>query len=176
MNVLIYPVKCWPWPDKGWVLLPGDEASDRQHQLQTVRLSLHFTSRDGLITVVLQFVVVCMCCAGTVVREDGGCCTSWQLSIAALTSWSRLCWSSFRTPVRVQGCSIKVDNPLIHQTNHKSVTTSLKVYPWLSINPLPFFDPGIAKACEQNLRRTFQYGGRIQYPNSMELKAMLVSL
>lgn len=34
---------------------------------------------------------------------------------------------------------------------------------------------GIAKACEQNLRRTFQYGGRVQYPNSMELKAMLVS-
>ncbi|KAM9393773.1 unconventional myosin-XV-like [Pholidichthys leucotaenia] len=32
---------------------------------------------------------------------------------------------------------------------------------------------GIAKACEQNLRRTFQYGGRLQYPNSMELKAML---
>ncbi|TKS91706.1 Unconventional myosin-XV [Collichthys lucidus] len=32
---------------------------------------------------------------------------------------------------------------------------------------------GIANACEQNLRRTFQYGGRIQYPNSMELKAML---
>uniref|UniRef100_A0A3B5AAX9 MyTH4 domain-containing protein n=1 Tax=Stegastes partitus TaxID=144197 RepID=A0A3B5AAX9_9TELE len=32
---------------------------------------------------------------------------------------------------------------------------------------------GIAKACEQNLRRTFQYGGRVQYPNSMELKAML---
>ncbi|KAL6102536.1 myo15a [Pungitius sinensis] len=32
---------------------------------------------------------------------------------------------------------------------------------------------GVAKACEQNLRRTFQYGGRIQYPNSMELKAML---
>ncbi|XP_068560532.1 unconventional myosin-XV [Cebidichthys violaceus] len=32
---------------------------------------------------------------------------------------------------------------------------------------------GVAKACEQNLRRTFQYGGRLQYPNSMELKAML---
>uniref|UniRef100_A0A3Q4A9S9 MyTH4 domain-containing protein n=1 Tax=Mola mola TaxID=94237 RepID=A0A3Q4A9S9_MOLML len=32
---------------------------------------------------------------------------------------------------------------------------------------------GIAKACEQNLRRTFQYGGRIQYPTGMELKAML---
>nr|XP_046271328.1 unconventional myosin-XV isoform X3 [Scatophagus argus] len=32
---------------------------------------------------------------------------------------------------------------------------------------------GIAKACEQNLRRSFQYGGRTQYPNSMELKAML---
>ncbi|KAM3597250.1 uncharacterized protein V6R79_001885 [Siganus canaliculatus] len=32
---------------------------------------------------------------------------------------------------------------------------------------------GIAKACEQNLRRTFQYGGRLQYPNNMELKAMM---
>ncbi|CAL8265178.1 unnamed protein product [Gadus morhua 'NCC'] len=32
---------------------------------------------------------------------------------------------------------------------------------------------GIASACEQNLRRTFQYGGRIEFPNSMELKAML---
>uniref|UniRef100_A0A3B1J7Z1 MyTH4 domain-containing protein n=1 Tax=Astyanax mexicanus TaxID=7994 RepID=A0A3B1J7Z1_ASTMX len=32
---------------------------------------------------------------------------------------------------------------------------------------------GIAKACEQNLRKTFQYGGRIEYPNSMELKAMM---
>lgn len=34
---------------------------------------------------------------------------------------------------------------------------------------------GIAKASEQNLKRTFQYGGRAQYPNTMELKAMLVS-
>ncbi|XP_045076170.1 unconventional myosin-XV-like, partial [Coregonus clupeaformis] len=33
---------------------------------------------------------------------------------------------------------------------------------------------GIAKACEQNLRRTFQYGGRIEPPNSMELKAMML--
>ncbi|XP_036068960.1 unconventional myosin-XV [Oryzias melastigma] len=32
---------------------------------------------------------------------------------------------------------------------------------------------GIAKASEQNLKRTFQYGGRAQYPNTMELKAML---
>ncbi|XP_029603581.1 unconventional myosin-XV isoform X1 [Salmo trutta] len=32
---------------------------------------------------------------------------------------------------------------------------------------------GIAKACEQNLRKTFQYGGRVEHPNSMELKAML---
>lgn len=34
---------------------------------------------------------------------------------------------------------------------------------------------GIAKACEQNLKKTFQYGGRIIPPNSMELKAMMVS-
>uniref|UniRef100_A0A4W4EFG4 MyTH4 domain-containing protein n=1 Tax=Electrophorus electricus TaxID=8005 RepID=A0A4W4EFG4_ELEEL len=32
---------------------------------------------------------------------------------------------------------------------------------------------GIAKACEQNLRKTFQYGGRNKHPNSMELKAMM---
>ncbi|XP_058497652.1 unconventional myosin-XV-like [Solea solea] len=32
---------------------------------------------------------------------------------------------------------------------------------------------GIAKACEQNLKKTFQYGGRIVPPNNMELKAMM---
>ncbi|KAJ8345179.1 hypothetical protein SKAU_G00293720 [Synaphobranchus kaupii] len=32
---------------------------------------------------------------------------------------------------------------------------------------------GIAKACEQNLRKTFKYGGRVQFPTSMELKAMV---
>uniref|UniRef100_A0A672Z7S4 MyTH4 domain-containing protein n=1 Tax=Sphaeramia orbicularis TaxID=375764 RepID=A0A672Z7S4_9TELE len=32
---------------------------------------------------------------------------------------------------------------------------------------------GIAKACEQNLKKTFQYGGRVVSPNSMELKAMM---
>ncbi|KAI3353346.1 hypothetical protein L3Q82_019878 [Scortum barcoo] len=32
---------------------------------------------------------------------------------------------------------------------------------------------GIAKACEQNLKKTFQYGGRIVAPNTMELKAMM---
>ncbi|MEE6525806.1 hypothetical protein FKM82_026061, partial [Ascaphus truei] len=33
--------------------------------------------------------------------------------------------------------------------------------------------PGIAKACEQNLRKTLQYGGRSEYPSAMELKAMV---
>uniref|UniRef100_A0AAY5K6A4 MyTH4 domain-containing protein n=1 Tax=Esox lucius TaxID=8010 RepID=A0AAY5K6A4_ESOLU len=32
---------------------------------------------------------------------------------------------------------------------------------------------GIAKACEQNLRKTYQYGGRVVAPGNMELKAML---
>ncbi|XP_061840189.1 unconventional myosin-XV [Nerophis lumbriciformis] len=32
---------------------------------------------------------------------------------------------------------------------------------------------GIAKACEQNLKKTFQHGGRTVPPNNMELKAML---
>uniref|UniRef100_A0A671S2H3 Unconventional myosin-XV-like n=1 Tax=Sinocyclocheilus anshuiensis TaxID=1608454 RepID=A0A671S2H3_9TELE len=32
---------------------------------------------------------------------------------------------------------------------------------------------GIAKSCEQNLKKTFQYGGRAEHPNGMELKAML---
>ncbi|XP_053550900.1 LOW QUALITY PROTEIN: unconventional myosin-XV [Bombina bombina] len=32
---------------------------------------------------------------------------------------------------------------------------------------------GIAKACEQNLRKTLQYGGRSEYPSAMELKALV---
>ncbi|XP_019397686.1 PREDICTED: unconventional myosin-XV [Crocodylus porosus] len=32
---------------------------------------------------------------------------------------------------------------------------------------------GIAKACEQNLKKTFQCGGRTRFPSSMELKAMV---
>ncbi|XP_007939649.1 unconventional myosin-XV [Orycteropus afer afer] len=32
---------------------------------------------------------------------------------------------------------------------------------------------GIAKACEQNLQKTLQYGGRLELPSSMELRAML---
>uniref|UniRef100_A0A3Q2EKT6 MyTH4 domain-containing protein n=1 Tax=Cyprinodon variegatus TaxID=28743 RepID=A0A3Q2EKT6_CYPVA len=32
---------------------------------------------------------------------------------------------------------------------------------------------GIAKACQENLKKTFQYGGRVQYPNNMEIKAIL---
>lgn len=42
--------------------------------------------------------------------------------------------------------------------------------PW-SLSP-----PGIAKACEQNLRKTLQFGGRSLFPSSMELKAMVVRL
>ncbi|NXF52904.1 MYO15 protein, partial [Oceanites oceanicus] len=36
---------------------------------------------------------------------------------------------------------------------------------------LPFH--GIAKACEQNLRKTLQFGGRSLFPSSMELRAMV---
>uniref|UniRef100_A0A8C3J967 Myosin XVA n=1 Tax=Calidris pygmaea TaxID=425635 RepID=A0A8C3J967_9CHAR len=36
---------------------------------------------------------------------------------------------------------------------------------------LPF--QGIAKACEQNLQKTLQFGGRSLFPSSMELKAMV---
>ncbi|XP_069916157.1 unconventional myosin-XV [Oryctolagus cuniculus] len=36
---------------------------------------------------------------------------------------------------------------------------------------LPF--QGIAKACEQNLQKTLRFGGRLELPSSMELKAML---
>ncbi|KAA0722587.1 Unconventional myosin-XV [Triplophysa tibetana] len=32
---------------------------------------------------------------------------------------------------------------------------------------------GIANACEQNLRKTFQFGGRSVYPSNMELKAVM---
>ncbi|XP_077019523.1 unconventional myosin-XV [Tamandua tetradactyla] len=36
---------------------------------------------------------------------------------------------------------------------------------------LPF--QGIAKACEQNLQKTLRFGGRLELPSSMELRAML---
>nr|XP_020769849.1 unconventional myosin-XV [Odocoileus virginianus texanus] len=36
---------------------------------------------------------------------------------------------------------------------------------------LPF--QGIAKACEQNLKKTLRFGGRLELPGSMELRAML---
>ncbi|KAH0505963.1 Unconventional myosin-XV [Microtus ochrogaster] len=34
----------------------------------------------------------------------------------------------------------------------------------------------IAKACEQNLQKTLRFGGRLELPSSMELRAMLVAL
>ncbi|MBZ3882220.1 Unconventional myosin-XV [Sciurus carolinensis] len=39
---------------------------------------------------------------------------------------------------------------------------------------LPF--QGIAKACEQNLKKTLRFGGRLELPSNMELRAMLVAL
>lgn len=35
---------------------------------------------------------------------------------------------------------------------------------------------GIAKACEQNLQKTLRFGGRLEFPSSVELRAMLVSM
>ena len=35
---------------------------------------------------------------------------------------------------------------------------------------------GIDKACEQNLQKTLRFGGRLEFPSNMELRAMLVSL
>uniref|UniRef100_A0ABM5F0J4 Unconventional myosin-XV n=1 Tax=Pogona vitticeps TaxID=103695 RepID=A0ABM5F0J4_9SAUR len=39
-------------------------------------------------------------------------------------------------------------------------------------NPVVQFQ-GLAKACEQNLHKTFQFGGRCEFPSSIELKAMV---
>lgn len=41
-----------------------------------------------------------------------------------------------------------------------------------ALTPAP---AGIAKACEQNLKKTLRFGGRLELPSSMELRAMLVS-
>lgn len=60
--------------------------------------------------------------AGTVFREDGDCCTSWQPSIAALMSWSHFCWASCRMPVPAPRCSTKVFNP--PTTQHMALVTS----------------------------------------------------
>lgn len=42
--------------------------------------------------------------------------------------------------------------------------------------PLTPVSAGIAKACEQNLKKTLRFGGRLELPGSMELQAMLVSI
>lgn len=42
--------------------------------------------------------------------------------------------------------------------------------------PLTPVSAGIAKACEQNLKKTLRFGGRLELPGSMELRAMLVSV
>lgn len=34
---------------------------------------------------------------------------------------------------------------------------------------------GIAKACEQNLLKTFKFGGRCEFPTAVELQALVVS-
>uniref|UniRef100_A0A8D0BI52 MyTH4 domain-containing protein n=1 Tax=Salvator merianae TaxID=96440 RepID=A0A8D0BI52_SALMN len=41
----------------------------------------------------------------------------------------------------------------------------------ISVSPGLHFQ-GIAKACEQNLQKTFQFGGRCEFPSSTELKAL----
>lgn len=47
-------------------------------------------------------------------------------------------------------------------------------HPWA--RPQLSASTGIAKACEQNLQKTLRFGGRLELPSSMELRAMLVSL
>jgi len=44
----------------------------------------------------------------------------------------------------------------------------------VAAQPGPPSPPGIAKACEQNLRKTLEFGGRSLFPGGMELKAMVV--
>uniref|UniRef100_A0AAX7UBA0 Myosin XVAb n=1 Tax=Astatotilapia calliptera TaxID=8154 RepID=A0AAX7UBA0_ASTCA len=57
----------------------------------------------------------------------------------------------------------------------KQLTTNTSSKPLAACKcvTLPIKLAGIAKACEQNLKKTFQFGGRIVPPNSMELKAMM---
>lgn len=48
--------------------------------------------------------------------------------------------------------------------------------PFLLLLTLDSVSVGIAKACEQNLQKTLRFGGRLELPSSMELRAMLVSV
>uniref|UniRef100_A0A3B3HW44 MyTH4 domain-containing protein n=1 Tax=Oryzias latipes TaxID=8090 RepID=A0A3B3HW44_ORYLA len=129
-------VKWGSWSDEGRSLLPSDEASHHQHQLQTVRLpKQRFTNTNDGIPFKLCLCVSC--------RDS--CQRGWRL-MYILTAFHR--------------CS-EVMKPFL-----------LKFLQDASENPGMAYQ-GIAKASEQNLKRTFQYGGRAQYPNTMELKAML---
>lgn len=112
-----------------------------------------------------------LCCSETVVREAGGSCTSLQHTTDVQKYWSPTYWNTFKMPVQVQGYNTKVQYcySRILTRMHRSLKNCINC-----IKVLDFF-PGIAKACEQNLRKTFQYGGRNKHPNTMELKAMMVS-
>ncbi|XP_056890902.1 unconventional myosin-XV [Takifugu flavidus] len=59
-----------------------------------------------------------------------------------------------------------------HQCSEVLKPFLLKYLGQASVSAGPQYQ-GIAKACEQNLKKTFQHGGRIVPPNSMELKAMM---
>lgn len=112
--------------DKGWSLLPGDEASYWQHQPQTVRLLCvsHQVVVEHFIHVIMALISVYLC-AGTAARGDGGCCTSWRLSTAAPMLWSHFCWHFCRMPVPARGCSTKVNQELIQ---YKVKTSQLSVH------------------------------------------------
>lgn len=100
-NVLINVVKWWPWADKRWSLLPGDQASYCQHQLQTVRLLciLHRLLTEDLISASLALMRVFIFVQGqlsermeAVVHPDGFPSLLWCYeAISVEVSAGRLC-------------------------------------------------------------------------------------
>lgn len=171
--MLIRVVKWWPWAHEGWSVLPGDEASDSQHQLQTVRPPRHFSLRvewgqSGLGQLwICVYIFVC--------RES--CQRGWRL-LYILTAFHRC--SDVMKPFLLKFLQDACTSPTMQyqgrQTTNNSTCHTCQVWNFQVLISCLSWLTAIAKACEQNLRRTFQYGGRVQYPNNMELKAMLVSL
>lgn len=75
--------------------------------------------------------------------------------------------------VHTPGCWVLgKDTPGVTELKRSSNRARVAAQPHPSSQSL--FLPGIAKACEQNLRKTLQFGGRSLFPSSMELKAMVV--
>lgn len=125
--------------------------------------------------------------AGTAARRAGGCSTSSPPTTSALRCSGPSFWPSCGMAARARSCLSRVGAAYASGTFRRArrgrcpSSAPPHLPPSCAAEPLGLPSPhqslsssGISKACEQNLRKTLQFGGRSLFPSSMELKAMVV--